>query len=96
MGETVTIDDPAAGNYLIRAIATAGDERDDVSSSVAIADPGTCTTNFVGNGVTVDDDTVTIEFASSGIGPRSFTCSLDRGQSQACKSHITTAACLLP
>ena len=87
MNETVTIDNLAPGNYLIRVTATAGRERDTVSSSVTIADPVTCTTNFVGNGVTVDDDTVTIEFGSSGIGPRSFTCSLDRGRPQGCKSH---------
>ena len=88
MGESVTIDNLAPGNYMIRATATTGRERDVVSSSVAITGPGTCTTNFVGNGATVDDDTVTIEFASSGTGSRSFTCSLDRGRAQPCKFHM--------
>ena len=87
VGETVTIDDLAFDNYLIRITATAGRERDDISSSVAITSLGTCTTNFVGRGLTIDGDSVVIEFASSGVEQRSFTCSLDRGLPQACKPY---------
>ena len=87
VGETVTIDDLASDSYLIRITATVGRERDDITSSVAIISPGTCTTNFVGRGLTIDGDSVVIEFASSGVGQRSFTCSLDRGRPQLCKSY---------
>ena len=86
-GETVTIAGLTPDNYLIRVTATAGRERDDITSNVAITSPGTCTTNFVGRGLTIDGESVVIEFASSGFGQRSFTCSLDRGLPQACKPY---------
>ncbi len=90
MGETVTIDDLALDNYFIRVTATSGRERDDISSSVAITSPGTCTTHFVGRGLTVDGESVMVEFASDGPGQRTFTCNLDRGGAQACKSYCST------
>ena len=48
------------------------------------ANPAICTVHLINDGVTVDGDTATVEFTSSGPAT-SFQCNLDRGDFIPCE-----------
>ena len=89
------MDEIPPGDYTLRIVATdpgrPSDENAILRNRIRIRDNGVCIIHTIRNGVTVEENTMTIDFLSTGVpGPTGYLCSLDRARFVECKyySHM--------
>ena len=83
---SIVYSDLDPGRYFIRVQASnAKEDRAIMRRNFEITqDPEYCTVHLINDGITVSENTVTVEF--TGVGPaESFDCQLDRGTHFECK-----------